>query len=267
MTNLPQIPKQSFTMKWNSLLSGILLLVVSLNAQAQNLKISASIPTIQQEATSIWRTINDIKFFEQMGYTVNLPEDELIEALKLKSKEGNFSNDDFSSIYNLLESGVYNQSHYQAALQKVDEQQAVLKNALQQLESFQHGLDWEFRTYANYDIVFTLYGSGGSYDPNTGVITLFTTKQGAFKNYKNPANTIIHEIVHIGIENSLIQKYSILHMQKERIVDKFVYLMFGDLLPQYKIQDFGNLDIDAYIKGKDDLKNLDSALEEYASQN
>ena len=115
----------------------------------------------------------------------------------------------------------------------------------------------------HYEVIFTLYGSGGSYDPQTGLITLFTTKEGKFKKYQNPANTIIHEIVHIGMEHSLVQKYNLAHGLKERIVDTFVFLMFGELLPEYTIQNMGDPGIDEHLRNKEDLKALNTILEKH----
>ena len=87
-----------------------------LRAQPQ---ISIQVPSIQQEATSIWRTIHDIRFFEQQGYQVNLPQGALIDSLVHKAKQGAFGNQDFSSIYGLLEAGAYNATDYDAAVAKV----------------------------------------------------------------------------------------------------------------------------------------------------
>ncbi len=80
-----------------------LLLYQSCFSKVQSDNFSVRIPTIEQEATSIWRTINDIEFLEKQGYRINLPENDLIQSLILKSKNGEFGNDDFPEIYNLLE--------------------------------------------------------------------------------------------------------------------------------------------------------------------
>ncbi len=221
------------------------------------------VPSIQQEATSVWRTINDIAFFEKMGYTVNLPVDPLIDVLIQKSKSGTFGADDFPSIYQLLESKVYQAESYALAKAKVQAQKPLINTIIEQLTSTTDTWDWNFKQFDHYQVVFTLYGSGGSYDPETGVITLFTTELGTFKSYENPANTIIHEIVHMGVEASIVQAYQLPHVEKERVVDKFVYLMFGDALPAYRIQHFGELDLDQALTKKEDLKHLDVILDKY----
>ncbi|MEL6132505.1 MAG: hypothetical protein AAFR59_03980, partial [Bacteroidota bacterium] len=101
-------------------------------------------------------------------------------------------------------------------------------------------------------------GTGGSYDPDKGVVTLWTDTSGVFMKYEEPAYTIIHEIVHMGIEYSIVQKYDLSHELKERIVDTFVYLMFKENLPEYTIQDMGNTQIDRYLGKPEDIGSLDA---------
>lgn len=244
----------------------ILLFSISCWSQKTQEKISVNIPTIEQEATSIWRTINDIVFFEQQGYNISLPNCELIDSMILKSKNGTFGNLDYSSIYELLELQVFNKSDYQLALEKVQAQKQLLNGMIQQIDALKNAWGWDFKMHENYSVVFTLYGSGGSYDPTSGTITLLATKEGDFKNYKNPSNTIIHEIIHIGIEKSIVQKYNLPHPLKERIVDKIVFLLFNDILPEYRIQNMGDSYIDDYLKDKSDIENLNKILEVYNNQ-
>jgi len=254
------------------LLKYILIINIILSAscwaqETPSSKFSITIPTVAQEATSIWRTINDIKFFEKNGYVVNLPKDELIEKLIDKSKKGTFNNNDYSAIYNLLESKVYNKTDYKLALKNVQLQEQLINNMIVELHSLQDSCSWNFNMLDNYNVVFTLYGSGGSYDPQNGTVTLFTTKKGDFKNYKNPANTIIHEIVHIAIEESIVQKFELSHSLKELTVDTMVKLLFSNLLPEYKVQNMGNFNIDNYLKNTNDIKNLDKTIKNIKAQN
>ncbi|MEM9983514.1 MAG: hypothetical protein AAF804_00330 [Bacteroidota bacterium] len=231
-----------------------------LQAQAH---LEIQIPSVQQEATSVWRTINDIAFFEQQGYQVNLPKGALIDSLVQKSKEGDFGNEDFSTIYGLLEAGAYDKADYQAALAKVEAQEWLLQRMLIRLDSLQKTWAWGFKLFDEYPVVFTLYGSGGSYDPDEGSVLIFTTPSGKFKNYENPANTVIHEIVHIGIEASIIQRYQVPHALKERLVDLTVATFFGADLPDYRIQNMGETEIDAFLKRREDFENLDEIVEQF----
>lgn len=233
-----------------------LVVFLSCNAQKSTPKISFSVPTINQEATAIWRTINDIDFLEKQGYNINLPKDDLIDSLIFKSKNGTFGNNDFSSIYNLLEANFFNADDYTIAIKKIQEQEALINEMIKKIQQSRHSMDWNFKMFDVYKVVCTLYGTGGSYNADEGSILIFTTPEGAFKNYDNPANTIIHEITHIGIEEAIISKYKIPHSLKERIVDTFVFLNFKEDLPDYKIQDMGDKRIDQYLKTKEDIKSL-----------
>ncbi|MEL6633228.1 MAG: hypothetical protein AAFQ83_17310 [Bacteroidota bacterium] len=254
-------------MKKYFLVTWILLMGWMCQAQPMQHKLLLQIPTIQQEASSIWRTIYDIAFFEKQNYTINLPDAPLIDQLIAKSKAGTFGNEDFSSIYQLLEDGAYQKEDYKPAYEKVVARQDLLLDAIQQLDSMRNCcLDWDFYMPPTYEVVLTLYGSGGSYDPESGVITLFMTKEGTFKRYLDPAPTLVHEMVHIGLEKTIVEKYQLPHQEKERLVDLFVSLMFGDVLPQYKVQDFGALALDPLIKDQEALLNLGTIIEDYVKE-
>ena len=75
-------------------------------------------PTVQDEATSIWRTINDYGFLESQGYNIRLPENEAMDSLILLSKNGQFGNDQFPVIYGLLDNGIYDNDEYASAIKK-----------------------------------------------------------------------------------------------------------------------------------------------------
>ncbi len=248
----------------NILLIIILLNSVSCYSQKTQKKFSINIPTIDQEASSIWRTIYDIEFFEKQGYEINLPDNKRIDSLIVKSKNGTFNNLDYSSIYELLKSEVFNNNDYQLAFKRVEEREQLINRIIQQIDSLKNIWNWDFKIFEAYTVVFTLYGSGGSYDPATGTVILFTTKEGNFKKYKDPSCTIIHEIVHIGIEESIVQQYNLPHSLKERIVDKIVFLLFRDLLPEYKVQNMGSSKIDEYLNERNDITNLNKILENYS---
>ncbi|MEM8583704.1 MAG: hypothetical protein AAGF87_05515 [Bacteroidota bacterium] len=179
--------------------------------------------------------------------------DSLVEA----SRSGRFGNQDYSLIYNFLATGGYRQTDYDSALSAVKAQRSLIENVIEETISLSKTWDWAFKIFEKYEITFTLYGTGGSYDPDSGLITLFTTTDGKFMNYENPANTIIHEFVHLGMEESIVQKYNLSHQIKESLVDRFVYLLYGKYLPDYKIQNMGNIEMDRIIASKNDLAELE----------
>ena len=236
-----------------------------MGCKSQTSRIEIVEPTIQQEATSIWRTINDISFFEKQRYTINLPQDSIIDALIEKSKNGAFGNDDFSTIYTLVETKVFNQKDFTQAIQNVKNQMTLINEIINEISTSKSEWDWTFNMFDTYKIVFTLYGTGGSYDPDEGTITLLTNKEGGFMNYKNPANTIIHEITHMGMEYSIVHKHKLSHGLKERIVDTFVFLLFKEKLPEYQIQNMGDPKIDKHLNKREDINHLDAILSEFVN--
>ncbi|WP_282042732.1 hypothetical protein [Winogradskyella flava] len=252
-------------------LTKLLLLTFSIisltcKSQTQVSQIEIVQPTITEEVTSIWRTINDYSFFEKQGYTINLPNDSLIDSLITKSKNGTFGNEDFSAIYTLVESKIFDQEDYKQAIQKVENQMSLIHSFINEIDSKRSKWDWNFKMFDKYKVIFTLYGTGGSYNPDDGTITLFTNKDGKFMNYENPANTIIHELTHMGMEYSIIQKYNLNHGLKERLVDTFVYLMFKEKLPEYKIQNMGDRNIDKYLNKKKDIESLNSIINKFVKK-
>lgn len=154
---------------------------------------------------------------------------------------------------------VYKKNDYNSGLRKVQSQLDLIDSMIYELDEMQ--LNWDFKRFGTYKITLTLYGPGGSYNPDDGSILMYTTTEGGFKNYGNPANTIIHEIVHIGIEEALVNQYELSHPMKERIVDNIVHLCFGGRLPEYKIQDMGDARIDKYLDEKTDIKYLNKNIE------
>ncbi|HCT29497.1 MAG TPA: hypothetical protein DIW31_01910 [Bacteroidales bacterium] len=243
----------------------LLLLFISINSYSQIDNLEIQIPSAESECEYVWQNIKDIKFFEANGYSLSLPRHEFIDNLLEKSRNNSLSTHDFDSLKALMSQTVYQRNNYLKGQQIIVETIPTIQKAIAILSEIQ--LKWNFVQFPKYQIALTLYGPGGSYDPDLGRILLQTTTNGSFKGYNSPANTIIHEIVHIGIESSIIKKYNLSHTQKERIVDKTVQILFGDLLSDYKLQGFGDSRIDKYLKSKDDFINLPSIIEAFLAEN
>ncbi len=227
-------------------------------------KVVVNVPSAESEAQYIWRNVQDIQFFEKNGYQVAFPPVASLENLKAKSRTQGLSNEDYQVLESELKASVYAEEDYKAGYEKVENALPLVNKMLEKIKELE--LDWEFKMYDQYNVNLTLYGPGGSYNPDTGDITLFTTPQGQFKQYENPANTIIHEIVHMGIEASLINRYQVPHQMKERIVDQFVMLNFKELLPDYRLQDMRDYRADDIMKSTADLKDLDKRIEKILNE-
>ncbi len=230
--------------------------IVCLQAASQE-KVVVIIPSMEQEIDYIWRNLQDIPFFDEHGYQVSLPESDLMETLQEKSRKGKLVSSDRDELETLMKE-IYDASDYQAGYDKVTQNMGLINGSVSELVERKH--NWDFQLFDTYEVFLTLYGTGGSYDPEDGSIILFTNTEGAFRQYDNPAYTIIHEIVHIGIEESIIAKFNLPHPMKERIVDTYVSISFGDKLPGYRIQNMGDPAIDEYIQSESELINLEKVV-------
>ncbi|MEM9324708.1 MAG: hypothetical protein AAGA85_03595 [Bacteroidota bacterium] len=217
-------------------------------------RIEVVIPTAEQEAEYVWRTLQDVAFFEANAYQISLPEGPLIEELKARVKSNRLENGDRAALVAYIREQVYDAADYARGYQQVTREIARLDQMVAEIESRSYA--WGFKSFPRYKVVLTLYGPGGSYNPDDGSILLYTTETGQFKQYGNPINTLIHEITHIGIEQSIIQPLAVPHGLKERIVDTFVSLHFGDQLPDYRIQAMGDEGIDQYFTTLKDISDL-----------
>ncbi|GEM_PF-704879 len=251
------VPPGNCLMKY--CLSFILVFLLTHLSWSQD-RVVVTIPSAAQEADYIWQTIRDISFFEEHGYEVNLPEGELISTLKQKARSGQLSDADQVALTELMVDEVYRKKDYLPGFKHIEAQLKSLNLLIDSL----HAMDfaWDFKVYEEYRVNLSLYGPGGSYDPYEGSILLCTTSNGDFKGYKNPTNTIIHEIVHIGIEESIVLQYQVPHTMKERIVDTFVSLHFKEFLPEYRIQDMGEYRTDSYLDTVEDIVELDSIVQD-----
>ena len=227
--------------------------------------ITIVIPDSEQEGNYIWQNIQDIGFFDKNGYSVLFPGTNLFKDLLSKARNNFLVDSDLGLMQKHLSDSVYKKSDYQAGYKKVSGAMPKINFALSTIS--ENIKNWEFKYFDEYKITLTLYGPGGSYDPETGRIILQSTPSGDFKNYKNPENTIIHEMIHMGIETSIISKYGLSHQIKERIVDKFVQVWFGDMLPDYRLQNFGDTRIDKYLETKSDFLELPKQIEQFLTEN
>ncbi|MEM7368102.1 MAG: hypothetical protein AAF587_05835 [Bacteroidota bacterium] len=230
---------------------------------AQN-HLAIHIPSPEEEAEYVWRTIQDIRFFEQYKYPVNLPEHPLIDTLIRRCKQNRLSDASFPELVQLIKSDIYQKEDYQAAARKIDQQLPLINRMIHHLKKMR--FRWEFHSFDQYRVRLTLYGSGGSFNPDDGSLILLTTPQGSFRQYPNPANTIIHEIIHIGIERAIVQKYELAHPVKERIVDGIMLILFSDLLPDHRIQQIGSSKINDYLNKKREVKRLDKVIEQFLEE-
>src|SRR3989344_4244698 len=162
----------------------------------------------EKEIERVIYTMDKIDWFNENGYRPILPLEINKDFFLSKGKEGvtdavekEFSVDDYEKTKTYIEN---NQS-----------------DILPKLYEFVKKIG--FTPQEEYIIVLTKYGVAGSYHvPNTIVINI------KMKYEKGLMRTIVHEILHLTIEN-LIKEYKISHWKKERVID----LLLNECVPDY----------------------------------
>lgn len=237
-----------------------LMLLMPLRGQ-HTLAIHAA--SCHNEVDYLGMNLRNISFFDQNGYSVAWPSDTAMTAIMAHARQGHFADADAQNLSELMHQRVYNPDHYKAGLRKIKQVQHLADSALRLMQRFK---SWGFVMFDSYQVLLTLYGPGGSYDNQTGQIVMLTTPTGGFKGYANPANTLIHELFHIGIEEPVVRKYGLNHQQKERLVDLFVKVWFGEVLPEYRLQGFGDSRLDPYFTTRSDFENLPRQMERFKKE-
>ncbi len=227
-------------------------------------RIEIVIPTVEDETEYVWRTLQDVPFFEQHGYDISLPEHHLVDELVIKARDEKLESADRDRLDRLMRDEVYDRSSYLSAHERIRSRSALIDQLINRLDDIEK--QWDYRSFETYTVRLTHYGPGGSYDPDTGTILIFATPEGSFKQYKDPACTIIHEVVHIGIEQSIVSRLNLPHALKERVVDRVVWLNFHEELPEYRIQNMGYTALDEYMTYTPEVSNLGEILERFMNE-
>ena len=229
---------------------------VSPNAESPP-SVSIRSPKPKEEFGHLWQTLRMMPFYRKYGYDVALPSHkrfhELIEAAP------NFRDIDKKELYRIFAKEIYSKKDYNAGLKKVREIRREIQQAIRRFQLLHE--QWGFKILPQYDIVLTLYGPGGWFNPKTGRVILTTTPDGKFKR-GNPLHTIIHEMVHIGIKESIVDRFDLTHWEKERLVDLLCEIKFADILKGYSMQSKSAAVLDLFVD-EDALADLPSAVETY----
>lgn len=158
---------------------------------------------------------------------------------------------------------IYDLSLYDRSLQNLKESEPLIMQGLNKLAALNE--NWGFNFMEKYEIVLTLYGPGGDYNCKNGIIRLFATPNGEFKR-PTGYEVLLHEIVHIGIEETIVKKYQLSHWEKERLVDLICSLYLNEVLPNYKTQRNGDKRLDAFVDQYTIAFDLPSAMVKFVEQ-
>jgi hypothetical protein len=224
--------------------ASILSLVTSKNIQAKNPEVTFCAPTKKEAFCLAMYYIRKLPWYIQNKCPVDLPEHEVFKEL-YKNPEAILSYDE-NYLRNIFYTEIYDITAFDKGLEKICKTYELVNAALKKIAAFHE--NWGFKLMPQYEIILTLYGPGGNYNSVTGQVIIKTTTDGTFSCWQNNvATTIIHEIVHIGIEENIVHKYKLTHNEKERLVDLICSNYLKEFLPNYKLQERGDINIDPFI--------------------
>ena len=223
------------------------------------IKLDIRSQTAKEEFDYLWYTLKQLPFFKKNNYTVELPNHPVFKKLAQKSPK--FGKVDKDILFNLFKKEIYDPDFFKQGIVVLESYRPIFDKAI--LEFIEMNKKWGFKIFPKYNILLTRYGPGGSYNPDKANIIMMTSINGTFKK-SHPEETVIHEIIHMGIEKNIVNCFGLNHWEKERLVDLICALKFGDILPNYQIQQQGNKKIDYYITSKS-IDQLPKAVEKYVT--
>ena len=225
--------------------------------------------TVDEETDFILQVLQRYQFYQTNGYRISLPNHPVVTNLINKAQSNiAITSSDRSDLQNAM-LGIYNSSDYQAGLAKLNEYKTKILSCFPAFLDYAvrwHLRGWTFKIFPTYTVCLTLYGTGGNAYPQTGKIILFTNPSGTFGRGVDPTPTLMHETTHIAIWDEVNTKYNIAHWVSERIVDKFVYYHFHQVLPaDFYLQSSGDVSIDPYLAQPDSWERLPDYVGRYVS--
>ena len=150
---------------------------------------------LDQEIERVRNTLKRLPWYKQQGYRVGLPQNVSEQSSPEEIANGISSE--------------YSEAEYEDFTQWIKEQWPQIPAGFEELKKIP-----SFHLRNAYTVFLTKYGSGGSYDAQSGKVIVNIETRGKEK----MIGTIIHEIIHTGIEH-LIVSYGVKHWYKERLVD------------------------------------------------
>jgi len=185
----------------------------------------------EMEIRRVLNTLKDTLFFDKNGYTPKLPSNPAFEVLKQHARQKRLTAEEFK-IAEIITGEAYDsqKEKYDNTCKKVEEYTEEVWRLFKSLPLREYE-GWGFKVFPEYIIVPTLYGIGGSYNHEKGMVFTQLTEDPE----RNRSRTL-HEMVHVGIEEAVVKKYNLDQNTKEYIVDRFMIDHFGDIFPHYQEQ-------------------------------
>ncbi|NGX49270.1 MAG: hypothetical protein K940chlam5_00868 [Candidatus Anoxychlamydiales bacterium] len=210
---------------------------------------------------------NDLKYFIENlehyiknGYPVILPQNDKLKILCDNPKLLLIFEEFYKSLFN---KEIYDVSFYLKDLKEIFLAQSILEEAAKKLQILNK--NWGFKIFKKYEIVLSLSGADVRYKAEKDqIIYLVLPKD--IKRAKPCFEIIIHEMVHVGVDNMIVREYNLNYYEKERLVDLICMIYLKALLPHYSEQPIEDKSIDEYITEDTILNNLPLAIAKFVEK-
>lgn len=167
-----------------------------------------SIPSLSEEQDYVNNELlKKYKLYKKYGYSPKIPENNLKE--------------EFRDNKNIYINSLKEIKKFKKGWKRVYNVLLIIKK------------DYNFKIFKNYNVRLTLYGTGGDYFPSYGAFDgKLRNQPGRTKKLnksiilvradlkKSFERIIIHEIIHLGIEDSIVRKNKLRHLEKEALVNR-----------------------------------------------
>lgn len=257
-------------------------IITSTYAEEEKIKsnITIQFQNIQEEFENLIYQISQVPFYKEHGYSPSLSSHSVFENLvkseahinaiqKMINDEVYPLPDDYvihditiGKLKEVFESEVYSKLDYHNGIRILTNEKHILQSAIDSASVLSN--NWGFKTFPQYKILLTKYGVGGSYNETNGSIILLLSR---FEKWSENEiqSTLVHEMVHLGIEESIIERYGLTQWEKERLVYLICTFYFNDISPDYSMQNKGDDRIDEFVNAAS-IKSLPVAIESYVKK-
>ncbi len=211
-----------------------------------------------QEFERLWEHLLEMQFLKDNGYKPVWPDSPrfapVIEAAP------DLEQFDKTELQNFIESSIYDVDFFTPGITAIETARPIIEQGLIKLSNLAD--PWDYKLFDTYHILLTSYGTNGSYDTDSGQIVIRVDKEGMGSTFHGHDAVVLHEIIHLGIESSIVLKYQLSHWEKEHTVDLITKFLLGDIVAKYYMQPQGDNRLDEFVK-KESLDTLPQHIEDY----
>ena len=221
----------------------------------QSTKIIVRAQTADEEFEYLMKVLGKMEFYNQHGYKIPIPDHPFF--LNISNNLDLLKSLDIEKARAIFKTEIYKSQFFEKGIETVKKDIEIVEKAVKKMRGWKN---WKFKLFPKYEIRLTAYGPGGSYDFKNGTITIKTKESGEFG--RVPYHVIVHEIIHIGIEESIVKKFELTHLEKEGLVDSICAKHFDDLLIDYVVQGRGDKEVFNLVS-KDNSMELPKIIKKY----